>query len=114
MPSKASDPLPDDALVVRGGQNTPDQIDEKIDRHPSGVVGVSAESAPGLTVAELAANLPHGRVGVTTVGRIRAAGGDVIPTRGRSPNHATVTGLDADELSRLLNPTVPNPASGSG
>lgn len=102
--------LPDDAFVVRGGLNRPEQIDEKLDRHPSGVVGVSAESAAGLTVAELAVNLPHGRVGVTTVGRVRTAGGDVIPTRGRSPNHATVTGLSAEEISQLLNPTIPNPA----
>jgi hypothetical protein len=68
MPA-ASAPLPDDAIVVRGGLNTPAQIDEKYDRHPSGVVGVSVESAPGLTAAELAVNLPHGQIGVTTVGR---------------------------------------------
>ena len=110
MPPPASNPLPDDALVVRGGLNTPDQIAEKMDTHPSGVIGVSAESAPGLTVEQLAANLPHGRVGVTTVGKVREAGGDVIPTRGRSPNHATVTNIGAEELSRLLNPTIPNPA----
>ena len=110
MQPSASAPLPDEALVVRGGRNTPKQIEEGIDRHPSGVVGVSVESAPGLTVAELAANLPHGRVGVTTVGRVRAAGGDVIPTSGRSPTHATLTGLPPDEISRLLTPTEPNPA----
>ena len=102
--------LPDDTFVVRGGLNRPEDIDEKLIEHPSGVVGVSAESAPGLTVAELAAKLPHGRVGGTTVGRVRAAGGDVIPTRGRSPNHSTVTGLSGGELSRLLTPTIPNPA----
>ena len=107
---KTSDPLPDDAHVVRGGRNTPELIDEKIDQHPSGVVGVSVESAPGLTVAELAANLPHGQVGMTTVGRVRAAGGNVIPTHGRSPNHATLTGLSAEEISHLLTSTLPNPA----
>jgi hypothetical protein len=110
MQPNTPSPLPDEAFVVRGGRNTPEQIDESIDRHPSGVVGVSAESAAGLTVAELAANLPHGQIGVTTVGRVRAAGGDVIRTRGRSPNHATVTGLPAEEISRLLTPTEPNPA----
>jgi hypothetical protein len=110
MQPNASDPLPDEAFVVRGGRNTPEQIDENIGRHPSGVVGVSAESAAGLTVAELAANLPHGQIGVTTVGRVRAAGGNVIRTHGRSPNHVTVTGLPADEISRLLTPTEPNPA----
>ncbi len=110
MPAGVPKRLPDEALVVRGGRNTPEQIDEKIEQHASGPIGVSVESAPGLTVAELAANLPHGRVGVTTVGRVRATGGDVIPTRGRSPNHATLTGLPAEEISRLLTPTEPNPA----
>ncbi len=110
MQPSASNRLPDEALVVRGGRNTPEQIDEKTGRHHSGVVGVSVESAPGLTVAELAANLPHGQIGVTTVGRVRVAGGDVIPTSGRSPNHATLTGLPPDEVSRLLTPTQPNPA----
>jgi hypothetical protein len=63
-----------------------------------------------LTVAELAVNLPHGQIGVTTVGRVREAGGDVVRTKGRSPNHATLTGLPPDEISRLLTPTQPNPA----
>lgn len=110
MPPSTPNRLPDEALVVRGGRNTPEQIEAGIGQHPSGVVGVSVESAPGLTVAELAANLPHGRVGVTTVGKVRAAGGDVIPTSGRSPNHATLTGLPPAEISRLLTPTEPNPA----
>jgi hypothetical protein len=29
---------------------------------------------------------------------------------GRSPHHATVVGLSPDEASRLLTPTIPNPA----
>ena len=95
---------------VRGGRNTPELIEERHGSHPSGVVGVSVESAPGLTVEELAANLPHGQIGVTTVGRVRAAGGDVVRTKGRSPNHATLTGLSPDEISRLLTPTESNPA----
>lgn len=110
MPANTPNRLPDEAYVVRGGRNTPEQIDAGTDRHPSGVVGVSVESAAGLTVAELAANLPHGQIGVTPVGRVRAAGGDVIPTHGRSPNHVTPTGLPADEISRLLTPTELNSA----
>jgi hypothetical protein len=110
MQRNTSVPLPDEALVVRGGRNTPEQVEASVDHHPSGVVGVSVRSAPGLTVAELAANLTHGQIGVTTVGRVRAAGGDVIATSGRSPNHATLTGLSPDEISRLLTPTEPNPA----
>lgn len=101
--------LPDDALVVRGGRNTPDALDGRVLVHPSGVVGVSVESAAGATFEQLAAGIPHGQVGVTTVGEVRAAGGDVVPTSGRSPTHATLTGLDADQISQLLTPTRRNP-----
>lgn len=59
---------------------------------------------------ELAEPIPHNQVGVTTVGAIRAAGGDVVRTSGHSPHHATVVGLSAEEASRLLTPTVANPA----
>ena len=102
--------IPDDALVVRGGRNRPEDIRRSTGTHPSGVTGVSVECAVGLTVAELAATIPHGQVGVTTVGEVRKSGGDVIRTSGLSPNHATLTGLTPDQTSRLLTPTIPNPA----
>lgn len=59
---------------------------------------------------ELAAAIPHGQIGVTTVGAIRTAGGDVVRTAGRSPYHATVVGLTPEEASHLLTPTCANPA----
>lgn len=102
--------LPDDAFVVRGGLNRPQDLRRKFGTHPSGLPGFSVESSPGLTPTELAQNVPHGKIGVTTVGRVRAAGGDVIPTSGQSPNHATVTGLSPEQVSRLLAPVIPNPA----
>jgi hypothetical protein len=102
--------LPDEALVVRGGRNRPEDIARAFGVHPSGTTGVSVESAAGLTLTELAAGIPHGQVGVATVGRVRAAGGDVIRTSGRSPNHATLVGLTPGTTSALLTPTVPNPA----
>lgn len=102
--------IPDEALVVRGGRNLPDDLRRGSQTHPAGVTGASVECREGLSVEELAANVPHGQVGVTTVGAVRAAGGEVVRTSGRSPNHATLTGLAPDEASRLLTPTVPNPA----
>lgn len=102
--------LPDEALVVRGGRNRPEDIARGFGVHPSGVAGVSVESAAESSVVELAAGVPHGQVGVTTVGRVRAAGGDVVRTSGRSPNHATLVGLTPEAASALLTPTVPNPA----
>lgn len=101
--------IPDDALVVRGGRNRPEDIRRSTGTHPSGVTGVSVECAAGLAVAELAAAIPHGQVGVTTVGDVRKAGGDVIRTSGRSPNHATLTGLTPEQASKLLTPTISNP-----
>jgi hypothetical protein len=99
--------------VVRGGRNTPELIRKGFGTHPSGVTGVSVESAAGATVEELAAAIPHGQIGVTTVGRVRAEGGDVIRTSGRSKNHATLTGLTPEQISGLLTPTVPNPTHGT-
>jgi hypothetical protein len=102
--------IPDEALVVRGGRNQPADLRRGTQTHPSGVTGASVECAEGLSVAELAAPIPHGQVGVTTVGAVRAAGGDVVRTSGRSPHHATLVGLSPEEASRLLTPTIANPA----
>ena len=102
--------LPDDALVVRGGRNRPEDIARATGTHPCGVTGISVESSAGATTKELAAAIPHRQIGVTTVGKVRALGGEVIPTPGRSPNHATLTGLSPEHASQLLNPTRPNPA----
>jgi hypothetical protein len=102
--------IPDEALVVRGGRNQPEDLRRGTRTHPSGVTGASVECAAGLSPEELAEAIPHGQVGVTTVGAIRAAGGDVVRTSGRSPHHATVVGLSPEEASRLLTPTIENPA----
>jgi hypothetical protein len=102
--------IPDEALVVRGGRNQPEDLRRGTRTHSSGVTGASVECAEGLSVEELAAALPHGQVGVTTVGAIRAVGGDVVRTSGRSLHHATVVGLSPEEASRLLAATIPNPA----
>jgi len=114
MQPNSGDPLPDDSLVVRGGRNTPDHVRSGYGTNPSGVTGVSVNSADGATLAELATGIPHGQVGLTTVGRVRAAGGDVIRTSGRSSHHATLTGLTPEQISGLLTPTIPNPTSGTG
>jgi hypothetical protein len=102
--------IPDDALVVRGGKNRPEDLRRGTGTHPCGVSGVSVESATGATAEELASAIPHGQVGITSVGKVRAAGGDVIRTSGKSPNHATLTGLTPEQASRLLTPTIANPS----
>ncbi|MBL0028891.1 MAG: flavoredoxin [Rhodanobacteraceae bacterium] len=109
----AANRIGDDALVVRGGSaegaNSVQGIATGTGTHPQGVTGFSAESANGATLCELCTNINHNQVGVTTAGEIRAAGGDVVATGGRSPNHATVTGLTPEKANSLLTPTQANP-----
>jgi hypothetical protein len=107
-----ADRIADDALVIRGGRNRPLDLERGTGTHPSGTTGVSVECDIGLTVEELAASIPHGQIGVTTVSAVRASGGDVVRTSGRSPHHATLTGLSPEDMSALLTPTRRNPARG--
>lgn len=102
--------ISDEAIVVRGGRNRMEDIRRGIGTHPSGVTGISVECGEGVSVQELSASIPHGQVGVTTVGEIREAGGDVIRKSGRSQYHATLTGLIPDEIGLLLTPTISNPS----
>ena len=102
--------IPDVALVVRGGRNLPEDVRRGTGTHPCGVTGVSVECSEAVPLNELSETIPHGQIGTTTVAAIRAAGGDVVRTSGRSPYHATLTGLTADEASRSLTPTFVNPA----
>ena len=115
-------PLPDEALVVRGGQNLPANFAQgsgvTVDTGGS-IQGVSVNCAPGLSVQELTApnpdtgypGIPHNQVGVTTVAAIRAAGGDVVPSPTRTnPHHATVSGLTPERASQLFRPTTKNPS----
>jgi hypothetical protein len=114
-------PLPDDALVVRGGLNLPENFADGsgVTVDSSGKVqGVSVNAAPGLSVKELTGpdpqtgypGIPHNQIGVTTVGKVRALGGEVVPSpRRKNPNHATLSGLTPEQASALFRPTVKNP-----
>jgi hypothetical protein len=115
QPASGTAPLHDNALVVRGGSgvgngaNTSAGIAKGTSIHPSGVEGFSAESANGISFCSLCRNVTHNQIGVTTVGQIRAAGGDVVSTAGVSRTHATVTGLSPELANSLLTPTTVNP-----
>jgi RHS repeat-associated protein len=92
--------LPDDAYVVRGGINTPELLAMAEKRG-----AISANSAPGMTVRELAQGLKHNQIGFTKVGEIRAIGGDVISSPlETNPFHATIVRGSAthEELSRVF------------
>ena len=112
-PAHAEYSLPDDALVCRGGTCTAERF-----RQGAGVIldeagklrNVSVNSAPGKTLAELTVTIPNKQVGVTTVGEVRAAGGQVLtkPTM-RNPDHGVLEGLTPEEVVRLFTPTIRNP-----
>jgi hypothetical protein len=57
--------VPDDTIIVRGGQAYCHQA------------GISISAQMGLTYEEAASGLPHGTIRITTAGNIRAAGGSV-------------------------------------
>ncbi len=114
-------PLPDEALVVRGGQNLSANFAQGSGVTVSAdgkIEGVSVNAAPDVSVQELTApnphtgypGIPHNQVGVTTVGAIRASGGDVVPSPTRTnPYHATLSGLTPEQASQIFRPTVKNP-----
>jgi hypothetical protein len=116
------EPLPDEALVVRGGQNLPENFERGsgVTVEAEGVLrSVSVNSAPGATLEELTRANPgtgypgilNNQVGVATVGAIRKCGGTVVssPTR-TNPYHATLDGLTSEQASRLFRPTISNPS----
>lgn len=110
--AEASDGLPGNALVCRGGTCTADRF-----ATGSGVTiddagklqGVSVNSAPGKSVQELSTTFKQNQVGVSTVGDVRASGGDVVrsPTAG-NPNHCTMCGITPEQAEDLFTPTSRN------
>lgn len=103
----------DRTLVCRGGLCKADNFSEGtgvVENADGTLSNVSTQARPGASVETLSQPFRNGRVGVTTAGRIRRAGGEVIldGTKG-NPNHATVNGLSAEQLEALFTPTVTNP-----
>lgn len=102
-------PLPEGMILARGGA-APNQTAEMIDSAigPSRTPGVSGFSVQcGMCISEAGSNLRNGQMGVTTVGEVRTLGGDAIATPGFG-NHATVTGLNGQQASQLLQ-VIKNP-----
>lgn len=103
--------LPDEKVVCRGGTCTAERFE-----NGSGVTvdgdgklqGVSVNV--GDSLVEASQGIPNGQVGKTTVGEVRAAGGDVVssPTM-RNPNHGTLSGVTPQQAESLFTPTVKNP-----
>jgi hypothetical protein len=108
--------LPDEALVVRCGRppfDDPTPLRERCMWY-EGHFGFSVQCAEGVPLDELAKWCPNRRIGVTTIGEIRALGYDVVVTPGKG-HHSTVevapdwTREDSDRLIGLFRETM-NPS----
>ena len=107
------DDLPDNALVCRGGTCTADRFagGSGVTVNPDGTLsGVSVNSAPGASFDDLTTTIPNRQVGVTTVGDVRDAGGNVVrsPTV-HNPYHSTLSGITTSRAERLFTTTRINP-----
>ena len=114
-----SQPLPDEALVVRGGVMELAVLETNAQTHYDefGEYALSVYSLPDRSADEIAllASLPHAKIRVSTVGRLREAGYPVVPSPG-PPGHADLelphppTEGDWRVLDALFDPPRPNPA----
>lgn len=108
-----ADNLPDDALICRGGECGAGNFanGSGITVNPDGTLsGVSVQSAPGVSLEELAGYLPNNQIGVSTVGDVRAAGGNVVPQPIPGiPYHAELSGITPQIAQQLFQPTIRNP-----
>ena len=106
-------PLPDNALVVRGGGCEPDNFTQGsgVFSDAAGLLSqISVQCAPGKTALDLSRRMLNGKIGVTTVGEVRSAGGEVDPNpKPGNPDHCLLRGINAFTASRLFTPTIPNP-----
>ena len=83
-----------------------------------GFYALSVFSVPGQTADEIATGvpLPHSAIRESTVGRVRAAGYDVVPSPG-PPGHADLlfaappTAADWRMLNEIFDPPHRNPAT---
>jgi hypothetical protein len=105
--------LPDSALVCRGGLCRADRFASgsgvKLDAAGK-MSGASVNSAAEKTVTDLSATIPNPKLGVTTVGDVRRAGGDVVPNpTPNNPYHCVMCGITPQQAERLFTPVVPNP-----
>lgn len=86
-----------------------------------GVHALSVYSVPGRTAAEIAVGVPlrHSKIRTSTVGRVRAAGYEVVSSPG-PPGHADLvlptppTEDDWSALDSAFDPPRPNPATMRG
>jgi hypothetical protein len=116
-------PLPDDAIVVRGGVGAPETIavNAYTTFDTDGFWGVSGFSAAGLTVGEIAqlayeqGRLPHPQIRTSTAGQVRDGGFEIEETSDDYPHVDILVPPEPDDevwarLADLFDDPIPNPA----
>jgi RHS repeat-associated protein len=104
--------LPATANICRGGTCTAELFTKGatgVDPTTKQLSGVSVNSAPGLTVKQLSANLPNKQIGTTTVASLPAPGTITPKPTATNAYHCEICGLTAAELEKLFTPTIRNP-----
>lgn len=94
---------PDSTIIVRGGEGRASWLARTVDL--DGRCSVQAD--PAASFEDLAACLPHSRVRRTTLGALRAAGGALDVSHGRSDYHCDLHGVspavfDRGEMMRAM------------
>ena len=112
-----------DVYVVRAGVPSPENLQNSVSDHNRvpDLSGFSVQSAPGVSVQDLAAQLPstgdRKTIGVSTVSRLNAIGSSVLSSPGFGAFHATVvtpnplSGAQATAISGAF-AVIPNPSYG--
>ncbi len=104
-----SDPStwPDATIVVRGGVNSLEELRDAVQK----TGGVSVVSRPNMSFEDLAASVRNNQVRRTSVRRVIAAGGYLVPTfePDDPPNHCNLFGLTAEQLDTILSKPELNP-----
>jgi hypothetical protein len=95
-------------VICRGGGCESDNFTNGTGVTEDPVTGALSGVSVGIgdSVEEASKNLRNGKVGVSTAGDLKAAGGEVINDYG---NHGNASGLTADQFAELFNNVVKNP-----
>lgn len=98
---------PDATIVVRGGTRDVEHLANVMTRDGSW----SVVSEPNTPFEVLARSVRNGTVRRTSVRRVLAAGGRLVPTRGPDapPFHCDLSGLTAGAFDAILGAAEPNP-----
>jgi hypothetical protein len=117
-PQEGAYELPDDAVVVRGGVMEPRVLQVNAQTHydDCGEFALSVASLRDASIEDITrvALLPNNQIRVSTVGRIRSCGYEVVPSE-PPPAHADLklpnppTDDDWETLRSIFDDAIPNP-----